>query len=201
MSRDKKLLKQRVGSIAGIAAPILAFACIFAAIASDSGFSWTQNALSDLGIVPGITGFVFNFGLCGAGLLALVFVVLGLFIEMGRSVVGRAGATVFGAASVALFAIGVFNENFSGIHYAVSVAFFVLIPISLFIFTSAFALSHQAEMTVFTVIIGAIAALSWLLLFAFHYVPNDAIPETVSAIAVSGWIITISLRMLKEGSA
>ena len=57
----------------------------------------------------------------------------------------------FAAATIALIAIGVFNEHYSGTHYAVSVAFFTLMPISMFIITCAFLLAHQGRMALFTV--------------------------------------------------
>jgi hypothetical membrane protein len=197
MLRSQISIKQRAGAIAGMMAPVLAFACILTAIASDPGFSWTKNALSDLGIVPGITGPLFNFGLYASGLLALSFALFGLLTYMRKSVVGKVGFVFFAAATLALIAIGVFNESFSGTHYDVSVAFFVLIPMSLFILTCSFLLDHKGRLAVFTVLIGIIAALPWLLFFAFHYVPNVAIPETVSGLAVSTWTMTLCVIMLK----
>jgi hypothetical membrane protein len=195
MSAPRNVVYQRIGAAAGIAAPILAFTCILTAIASYPAFSWTKNALSDLGIIPGITGPLFNFGLYASGLLAFIFAIFGLFTYLGKSWVGKIGSAVFAAATIA--AIGVFNESFSGTHYAVSVAFFVLTPISLFIITCAFWLTHQGRMAVFTVLAGVAAALPWLLLFAFNYVPNVAIPESVSGLAVSVWAIVLGKKMIK----
>lgn len=197
MSAPRKVVYQRMGAAAGIAASMLAFACILTAIASYPGFSWTNNALSDLGIIPGITGSLFNFGLVASGFLALNFAIFGLFTYFGKSWVGRIGSAVFAAATLALMGIGVFNESFSPTHYFVSVAFFVLAPISLFVITCAFWLAHQRGMAVFTVLVGVAAALPWLLLFAFNYVPNVAIPEFLSGLAVSAWAIVLGKKMLK----
>lgn len=197
MSAPRKVVYQRMGAAAGIAAPILSFVCILTAIASYPQFSWTNNALSDLGIIPGITGPLFNFGLYASGFLALNFAIFGLFTYFGKSWVGKIGSVVFAAATVALIAIGVFNESFSGTHYLVSVAFFMLAPISLFIITCAFWLTHQRGMAVFTVLVGVAAVLPWLLLFAFNYVPNVAIPEFLSGLAVSAWAIVLGKKMLK----
>lgn len=190
--------KQRFGAAAGIFASILAFTCILTAIASYPSFNWTSNALSDLGVVAGITGLLFNFGLIASGLLALNFAVFGLFAYLGKNWVGKIGATAFAAATIALIAIGVFNEHHSGIHYAVSVAFFTLIPISMFIITCAFWLTHQRRMALFTVSTGVAAALLWILLFTFKYVPNVAIPESVSGLLVSAWTIILGYKMLKS---
>jgi hypothetical membrane protein len=195
---SRKVTAQKIGAVAGLLAPVLAFTCILSAIASYPIFSWTNNALSDLGVVKGVTGPLFNFGLCASGFLGFIFAIFGLFTCIGKSFVGKVGSLVFAAAAVALIAIGVFNESFSGIHYAVSVAFFVLVPISLFIITCAFLLAHQRGTAVLTVGIGIVAALPWIILFAFRYVPKVAIPETISALAVSVWTITLSYGILKQ---
>jgi len=190
--------KQRFGAATGIFAPIIAFTCILIAIASFPSFRWTSNALSDLGVVAGVTELLFNFGLCASGLLALNFAVFGLYAYLGKTRVGKIGAAAFAAATIALIAIGVFNEHYSGTHYAVSVAFFMLMPISMFIITCAFLLAHQGQMAVFTFSIGIAAALPWLLLFAFKYVPNVAIPEFVSGLIVSTWTIVLGYKILKS---
>lgn len=162
--------KQRIAAFTGILAPIIAFTCILIAIATHPQFSWTNNALSDLGVISGVTGPLFNFGLYTCGVLALVFSFLGLFVYLGKNWVGKIGAAMFGAATIALICIGIFNESFSPTHYLVSVTFFVLLPISLFIITAAFGLEHQAKMAVFTIMIGIAAATPWILYFTLHYV-------------------------------
>ena len=198
MSLQRSSLKLRIGAAGGITAPIVAFACIIAAITSYPQFSWTNNALSDLGIVEGITGPLFNFGLITAGILALIFATLGLFTFMGKSSLGKVGSGFFAAATIALICIGIFNENFSPTHYIVSVAFFMLAPIGLFILTCAFYRNHQRGIAAFTVAIGAVAALAWILQFTLNYVPNVAIPETISALAISVWAIVLAKIMLKH---
>lgn len=198
MSKPKADSKLQIGAAAGILAPILGFACILSAIASYPAFSWTNNALSDLGVIPGITGIVFNFGLFGSGFLSLIFAILGLFNYLGRRLAGKVGSAVFAAANLALMAIGIFNENFSPTHYLVSVAFFTLAPISLFILTCAFWLAHQRGMAAFTFIVAVAAAFPWLLQFAFNYVPDVAIPEAVSGLAISVWAILLARKMFRS---
>jgi hypothetical membrane protein len=196
MSEPRNLVYQRIGASSGIVAPIIAFVCILTAIASYPAFSWTNNALSDLGVVPGITASLFNFGLLASGILAFNFAIFGLFAYFGKSWVGKIGSVVFAASTLALIAISVFNENFSPTHYLVSVAFFTLAPIALFILTFGFLLCHQRGMAIFTVLVGIAAALPWLLLFAFNYVPNVAIPEFLSGLAVSAWVVVLGKKML-----
>jgi hypothetical membrane protein len=198
MTEQRNLVYQKIGASSGIVAPIVAFVGILTAIASYPTFSWKNNALSDLGVVPGITSSLFNFGLLASGILAFNFAIFGLFTYLGKSWVGKIGSVVFAAATLALIAISIFNENFSPTHYLVSVAFFTLAPIALFILTFGFLLSHQRGMAVFTVLVGVAAALPWLLLFAFNYVPNVAIPEFLSGLVVSVWAVVLSKKMLSS---
>jgi hypothetical membrane protein len=198
MSPLKNITRQTAGALSGLIAPIIAFTCILISIASYSSFSWTNNALSDLGIVSGLTGPLFNFGLCASGFLAFIFSIFGLLKYLSKSWIGILGSLVFAASTIALIAIGIFNENFSGTHYLVSVAFFVLAPISLFIITLGLWVDHQNGLAAFTVMIGVAAALPWLSLFIFNYVSHVAIPEFLSGFAVSSWVIVIGRKMLKS---
>jgi hypothetical membrane protein len=188
---------QRLGEASGIAAPIVAFTCILIAIASYPAFSWTNNALSDLGIISGVTGPVFNFGLYCSGLFVLKFAVFGLF-KYFRSWVGKIGALTFAATAVALIGIGIAHENIKPYHYLFSVAFFVLLPISLFIITAAFAVKRQTKMALFTLLIAGVAAAPWILQFTIHYVQGVAIPEFVSAVAGSVWTVVLGFKMLRS---
>ncbi len=196
MSEPQNFVYPRIGAASGIVAPIIAFICILTAIASYPPFSWTNNALSDLGVVSGITASLFNIGLLACGILAFNFAIFGLFTYFGKRWVGKIGSVVFAAAALALIAISVFNENFSPTHYLVSVAFFTLAPIALFVLTFGFWLNHQRGMATFTVAVGVAAALPWILLFTFNYVPNVAIPEFLSALAVSVWAMFLGKKML-----
>jgi hypothetical membrane protein len=197
MPDSTRVAYQRIGGAAGVAAPLLAFTCILTAIASYPAFSWTNNALSDLGVVGGVTGPLFNFGLYASGFLALNFAVFGLWNYFAGNVLGRVGAAFFVGAALALISIGVFNESYSPIHYLVSVAFFTLAPIALFILTGAFAIARQRGLAVFSVAVGVAAALPWILQFTFNYVPNVAVPEAASGLAVSAWAIAIGAKMLR----
>jgi hypothetical membrane protein len=187
----------RVGAISGILTPIVAFTCITLAIGFYPPFSWTTNALSDLGIVEGTTSVLFNGGLILAGILGFMFAVLGLFSFTGKTLAGKVGSALLAGSTVALVSIGIFNENFVPIHYLVSVAFFISAPISLFILTYAFYLGKRQSLAAYTLLTGVVAAAPWILQFTLHYVPNVAIPETISGVAVSLWVITLAAKMLK----
>lgn len=186
------------GGFDGILAPILALVLIGLAIATYSQFSWTNNALSDLGIVPGATASLFNFGLILSGVLSLHFAV-GLYQFLDKHIVGKFGAVIFAAASLSLDAIGWTPENIRPFHYIFSVMFFSLVPISLLVVASYFFITRQRRFAAFTFLIAVLAAAPWVLYFLVQYVPNVAIPELLSALAGSAWIIVVGLRMLKLG--
>jgi hypothetical membrane protein len=188
----------RVSGIHGVLAPVLAFTFILVAAGSYPQFSWTANALSDLGVVAGITAGVFNSGLIICGVLCLTFAA-GLYLLV-ESVIGRVGVFVFSLACLSLVAIGTFPESVSQTHYMVSVAFFVLLPISLLVITAGFALKLQAEMAVFTLAVAVVAALPWVLYFTVHYVSGVAIPEIVSGLAGGVWTVVLSYKMLRAAS-
>ena len=190
--------RNKIGATTGIIAPILAFTCILAAIASYSQFSWTNNALSDLGVIPGITGSLFNFGIYTCGFLALIFTLFSLSQFIPNNWLGKTGVGFFAAATIALISIGVFNENFSPIHYLVSVAFFTLLPIGMFLITGALAFNHQKKMALLTLLGGVAAAAPWILYFAVRFVSGVAIPEFVSGLVAAIWIILLSYKILTE---
>ena len=189
---------QRIGAANGVVAPFFALICIIIAIATHSQFSWVNNALSDLGVVSGATGIIFNFGLFACGLLALNFAIFGMYSYFKENLLGKAGTVVFAGATIALICIGLFNENFSPTHYLVSVAFFVFLPVSLLIITGAFAVKHQTKMVIFTVLVAIVAAAPWVLYFTIHYAPAVAIPEIISGLAGATWITALGYKILKE---
>jgi len=199
MAKSTDALWLKAAGICGFLAPLVAFALIFSAIASYPEFSWTDNALSDLGVVEGITSVLFNSGLILGGVLCVVFAA-GLFVFLKKRIVGKLGAVIFVLASLALFAIGVFPENVRPVHYLVSVLFFMLLPISMLVNIGAFWLMRQARMALFTLIVAIAAAAPWVLYFAIQYVPNVAVPEAVSAFAGSVWAVVLSGKMLRKAS-
>ncbi len=197
MLKAKNVMWLRITGACGIVAPILAFALICLAVASYPQFSWVDNALSDLGVVPGFTAAIFNHGLIISGMLFFIFSI-GIFMFLGERFVSRTGTFVFALACLALVAIGVFPENVKPTHYLVSVAFFVLLPISLLIITGAFWLMRQVRMAVFTLLVAVAAAAPWVLLFSVRYVSGVAVPETVSGLASAAWVVVLGYKMMRE---
>lgn len=196
-SRNAAWLK--ISGIAGIITPVVAFVCIFLAIASYPQFSWVENALSDLGVKPGLTAPLFNYGLIVSGFLALVFAT-GLFKFLRQRILGKIGVFIFILGTLALIAIGIFPENISPTHYYVSVAFFVFLPVSMLVLVAAFLLVRKVKMALFTLLVAIVAVAPWILYFSIRFVPGVAIPEAISALSASTWAIVLGHRMVKQAS-
>ena len=199
MLKSKNVMWLRIAGTCGIVALILAFTFIYLAVTSYPQFSWMDNALSDLGVVPSVTAALFNYGLIISGMLLFIFST-GMFVFLGEKFVSRTGTFVFALACLALVAIGVFPENVKPTHYLVSVAFFVLLPISMLVITVAFWLMDQVRMAVFTLIVAVVAATPWLLLFSVRYVSGVAVPEAVSGLAGAVWAVVLGYKMMREAS-
>jgi hypothetical membrane protein len=189
----------RLLGICGVLTPIVAFSCILSAIASYPQFSWFDNALSDLGVVSGITMWLFNVGLIFSGVLALAFGI-GLFVLFRKSIASQVGCSVFVLSCLALIAIGVFPERTGQTHLLVSVMFFVLLPISLLILVISMGIEKQIRMASFTLALFFVAALPWVLEFTLHYVAGVAIPETISGLAGSVWVVILGILMITKSS-
>jgi hypothetical membrane protein len=199
LSGSNRSFRARFGGVAGVLTPVLAFMCIGIAIATYPEFNWFDNALSDLGVVPGVTSVVFNFGLVVSGLLGFCFAV-GLFSWLNKNAIGKVGAAIFAAAILSLLGIGVANENIRPFHYLFSVAFFTLFPISLLVIAGYFLIAHQKRQAAFTFLVAVFAAAEWIVYFQFQYAQGVAIPELLSALAGAAWAVTVGWKMFKTGS-
>ena len=184
----------------GVLSPIIAYSGIIIAIFLNlDWFSWTENALSDLGHYGnlGLRAFVFNSGLFISGLFALIFCLAFYYQErelFKNDKIGGyliiIGVIAFFIAVLALVGIGIFSEDFNPIHRLVSEIFFTSIPFAMWFFGGAF--YRRADLKVmglFALLVGTIAGITWISYFIFHFVSGVAIPEAVSSIAVSMWIV------------
>lgn len=212
MLKTRNVIWLRISGVCGVLTPIIAFTCIFLSIGSAPEFSWVDNALSDLGVMPGVTAAIFNYGLIASGILGFIFATslfsvmrfFEIFSADGKPHLsfyrGLGGALFFSLACLALIAIGVFPENVRYLHTLASVAFFVLLIIALGRLGIGFWQVRQKTWAVFTLLLGVVAAVPWLLLFLVRYVSGVAIPEFISAVAGGLWAAVFGFKMLKMAS-
>ena len=109
----------RIGSIAGIASPIIGILMVLLSIYFSPWFNWQENALSDLGVEQAggtqIAIYLFNIGMIIAGSLIALFVVLtrSILPSSRRNKIAY-GILFIGGINLAL--VGIFTENFPVIH-------------------------------------------------------------------------------------
>ncbi|MCK5301857.1 MAG: DUF998 domain-containing protein [Candidatus Thorarchaeota archaeon] len=134
MSLSEKIQEAPKPIFMAAIAPLFALTCIAIAILISPDFSWTGNALSDLGHYirtdigpnPVVRAIIFNVGLTVTGIV-MVYYIIWLFRQL-NDLPTKIGIIPYVIASVFLTAIGIFSENFSPTHYIVSVGFFFSFP-------------------------------------------------------------------------
>jgi len=208
---QKRIIRFTISGVCGILTPVVAFMFISLSIDSAPEFSWMENALSYLGVMPGVASLLFNYGLIISGILGFIFST-SLFRMLRFEILSRdarlhypgnrglGGALIFSLACLVLIAIGVFPEKVMFLHSFASVAFFVLLIASLLCVGLGFWLVRRKPLALFTLLLGVVAAAPWLLLFVVRYVSGFAIPELISAIAGGLWTAVFGYKMLKIAS-
>ncbi len=182
----------KIFAICGMFAPILLLVSVLVAVSvAGSSFSWTRNALSDLGIQAD-AGPIFNGGLMAAAALMVVFTI-GMLINLRKSVLGMITSVFLLLESIALFGIGVFTEADIGMHMAFAAGFFGLAAITRILFGIYFLKVKPRLLGLLSIILLVLAVLSWGV--AFIYV-GIAIPEFASVVFAYLFIFIISVRML-----
>jgi hypothetical membrane protein len=172
---------------AGVIGPLVVSLFVLLAISLSPWFSWTENALSDLG-VDGLAALLFNTTLIAGGVMLIIFAV-GLWSILKYRLV-RAGVMLLLLDGVALSAIGVFPETVGRIHLYVSIMFFVLLALSLLVL----GVSHIFEMHSIVIgLLGVVLGLFSISVWLFQW-QGIAIPEAAAYLAGAAWWITRGLR-------
>ena len=199
----------RIGSLAGIASPIIGILMVLLSIYFSPWFSWQENALSDLGVEQAggtqIAIYIFNIGMIIAGSLIALFVVLTRSILPSNRRNKIAYAILFiGGINLAL--VGIFTENFPMIHRTVALIYFVTTPISLMIIGSG-KIASDKTFGIFSIGAGAVALIVILgLVFSILGMPiggiypeGAAIPEFIEAVILGTWIGIAGIRIFRTG--
>jgi len=177
-----------VAWLCGIIASIVVFSSVLIAISQSPGFSWTANALSDLGVSGAAS--IFNSGLIVGGILMMVFAA-GLLV-VGERALERAGAALLFIGTIALSCIGVFTKSAGDIHFYVSAAFFGISAFSFFLIGAGFIVAGSKKFGLLTILAGVLAGLPWAFTWAWS---GLAIPETLSALVIFIWVIAEGAKL------
>lgn len=180
----------KIAGLCGILAPIIALVFISISIFLHPWFSWTENALSDLGALGTSYNFVFNLGLIITGITFLLFVT-GLPELLNRAI-SRVGVWILALSALSLTAIGIFPSGTSP-HGNATIGFYSFAAIALLLIGGDLTLEHNNRgwgvITLLLVLTGLLAAL------AFPW-SSAAIPETIGALVLSVWGILFGARLL-----
>jgi hypothetical membrane protein len=180
----------RLSGICGILLPIYTIFLIVFGISQSSSFSWTENAISDLGRLE-VGSAYFNIGLVLIGVLLLVFSI-GIHLLLIEQ---RTGPTIFALSAIYLIGVGVYPLPLPE-HVDISGLFFIAFPIGFVIF----GLVNRNSENEFLKKIGR-AALFLLIIFAIApftllFFNGIAIPEVIVIIPGFLWCMVLGFYMI-----
>ena len=180
----------RLSGICGILLPIYTIALLMCSILQASSFSWTENAISDLGRLE-YGSAVFNIGLVLIGIILLVFSI-GMHLLLIEQ---RIGPTIFALSAIYLIGVGVYPLPMPE-HVDLSGLFFIAFPIGFVIF----GLVNRDSEIEFLKKMGR-AALSLIFIFAISPIPllffnGIAIPEAMVIIPGFLWCMVFGFYMI-----
>ena len=143
-------------------------------------FSWSQNALSDLGhSINSPVAALFNFGL----LLTGFFVILYSSISFQKYAKNTSYFLL--AAGLSLQFIAMFDEVYGSLHTAVSILFFVMLSFA----SISYVVEKKSILAAFAVIIGVS---SWILYGLDLFTLGIAVPEAISSVVTASWVVKSS---------
>jgi len=198
----KQVALQKVAGLCGIIGPLVPILFIALAISNSlSWFTWTDNALSDLGHqgTAGVTvATIFNSGLILGGLLSIIFAV-GLMQILRKQTFGAIGTILLLLlAYISFVAVGVFPETAGIIHFYVSVAFFTFLPISLFFIGGSLAKETSEKVLGFsTILLGIFAAISAAPVILVG-ADDVAVHELLAALPCLAWSIVLGFKLYRQ---
>lgn len=148
-------------------------------------FSWTGNALSDLGAAGAGTALLFNGTLILTGLLGIPFA---LFVLRRRASLGRrAGTALFCLSMPFLALVGVFALP-SPYHGPVAVTFFLLFTLGLLVDgIGAYRMDAEGD-GVLSMALATAHVLSWIA-WGIVGLEGVALPEMVGTVAIWIWVL------------
>ena len=183
-----------IAGISGILSSTVPLIMILASTVLEKTFSWSRNALSDLGVSQ--TAWLFNSALIVGGLLNLLFA-FGLRSYLRKARRLKIGVWLLIVSSISLALVGVFTENFSIIHGVVSLGYLLLAPLGL-VFIGLEEKSQRIGKVSF--VLGVLALMSLffvpVIVFGLNLQVGFAVPEFLETLLLSIWTFFVSVELL-----
>jgi hypothetical membrane protein len=191
----------RFAGLFGIAAGLFGLSAALTAtfVAGDS-FSWSENALSDLGVSSvSLAANLFNYSLALTGVLNFVFTV-GFIKAYAKSPLFYLGGLLLILGSGSLSLVGIFTEAYGRLHTVVSTAYFALFLLALIVVGFAFRKMNLTAKGYVSILAGTAAALvilggitpGWHTLLGLGF----AVPEIVASTIIAAWTIWMGSSLL-----
>jgi hypothetical membrane protein len=189
-----------VSAGSGVGAALVPTGAILLATVLSPTFSWTGDALSNLGgagdpAATATTMLLFNGGLVVGGLLGVGFVYV-LFVRAAH-VAERIGAVAFGLSMVALALVGVFPQE-QPAHFPAAVSFYLLLSVALWLYGTGNLFVGERERGLATMLLGVVNVAAWVGWGLTGPVlrPGLALPEIVGALVLAGWAVVTAWGFL-----
>ncbi len=163
----------------GVAALVIALLSISYSIAFSPWFNLLDNALSDLGdFSRSNVAYVFNFGLFLSGIFIVIYALIDVlkFNSMLAYLMEIAGSF--------LLLIGILNESYGYIHFAVSAFFFASLALLLIAFSKIFKTAIPVLTCLFLIVL-------WIIHLSFDIPKGAAIPEILSIVSIVPWYLKL----------
>ncbi len=165
-----------------LATLVIAYASIFISILLTPRFSWSRNALSDLGhSLKSRVAVIYNFGLATCGLLLALYSTVFLKNET------KLAWLLFLTTGFLLQLVGVFDEVYGSVHGLVSVLFFAFFDLALLVYS----IEKKS-------ILGFLLFLSYIAVWAMYHVRilkgGVAVPELATSLIASVFFASSEIR-------
>ena len=173
-------------------APAIFLVLYSVAMYSDANYTFGRNYLSDLGVGPG--AWAFNSGLIVAGVLLVLFSLLGLRKLLGSLAISKIASALLAIDGILLACIGIFTEDYDPEHYILSVSFFLTFLLTVGLMSVAF--WRTKALGTFGYAFSAVVVAFGLVLLPMG---GDPLSETLAVFTMIVWgIVTAAAALLKE---
>jgi len=185
----------RLTGACGILGSVLPLVMVLSATFLSSWFSWSTNALSELGV--GEQATLFNSAVLIGGAMNLLFAVgLRQYLNNERRIL--AGIGLIMASSIFLALVGVFTIDHLILHGIAAFGYFVLTPVGFLLIGLG---TNEQAIRKLSFACGIFALFAILvfpvLILALPFKVGFAVPELAESLAISCWTLPMSIRLIK----
>jgi len=189
--------ESRALDYSGVVAVVVTIGSILAATVVAPGFSWRENALSNLGVTATDVGTTATVVLFNGGLIAGGVVGLGFGYALLRAATTRGESVVVGLLGLTLLLmslVGVFPQD-TAPHFPVALGFYLLISVSLWADALVRVREGVRPWALTSGLAGTANIATWIGWIAAGTPWGLAVPELIGALLFGGWVCLRSVAL------